>query len=165
MKFTIIATLIFFGCAVFLVHYFVTSPKVLLDSNPAPINLPVQSGLYTRAQGTLLSKYNQQLSDLPLLEHNKTTEVEEGFYRSTNDNDVFSVYYLESTGNLTITLYDEDTKAARVQAEEYIKDVLPYSESELCLLDVTVITNEYVNPTYAGLNLGFSFCPGTVVIP
>ncbi len=170
MYIKIIAVIIFAISAIFLVRYFVltpdsapvdTAPGYVFTTSTTPIQ-PTTPVVHT--PGTLLSKNAQSLSDVPLVTSANTSEIRTGFYQNTDNSDMYGVYYLKETGNLTVTLYGEDTKRARVAAEKYIKQLLPYTETQLCNLDTTVVTNEYENPRWAGMNLGFSFCAGSVDI-
>lgn len=170
MYIKIIAVIIFAISAIFLVRYFILTPKPSPDDEASGYvftasTTPIQPATpVVRTPGTLLSKNAQSLSDVPLLTSAKTSEIKTGFYENTDNPDLYGVYYLKETGNLTVTLYGEDTKRARFAAEKYIKQLLPYTETQLCNLDTTVVTNEYENPQWAGMNLGFSFCAGSVDI-
>ena len=62
----------------------------------------------------------------------------------------------------TVTLLTEPLKDARTQAEAYLKDFLRISESDMCKLKYSVGTPISVNEKYAGYDLRFSFCPGSV---
>lgn len=166
MYIKIIMSVVVLACLVFMARYFIISPKTILPTDTTATSFPsITSTSSARVPETFLSKSGQVLSDQPFIEYRKTQEIQPGFFESTNESDVFGLYYLQSGGNLTVTLYGENTAKARLSAEEYLKDVLPYSEAELCSIDAIVITNEYENPRYAGQNLGFSFCPGSVVLP
>jgi len=165
MLFKILFILIAASSAVFLVYFFmIGTNQSVSNNNPVITELPLITPA-VRQPGTFLTKNNSILSDEPLLTDRRTEEINPEFYKNTNKDDVFAVYYFSKTGNLTINLYDEDTAFAREEAEEYLQSILPYTESELCALDVTVMTNEFVNPALAGINLGFSFCPGSAQLP
>lgn len=73
-----------------------------------------------------------------------------------------SSYYYTEDGGMIILLTQEPLAVARYTAEEELKERLALSEEELCGLDILVQTNRYVNISYAGINLGLSFCPGSV---
>ncbi len=80
----------------------------------------------------------------------------------TEDPSTYDIFYNEPTGILFISLYKEPLSFSRALAERALTGTLPLSKEEMCTLQVKVTTNAYVNPIYDGLNLGLSFCPGSV---
>lgn len=84
---------------------------------------------------------------------------------STADAQPFNILYSEDNQSFTIALLDEPLGRVRNQAEQYLIKVLGLTESQMCHLHYYLGTTSYVNPTYGGENLGFSFCPGAVKLP
>ncbi len=120
-------------------------------------------GSVTRLPNTVLPRQEGlAISDSPILEKSGITELESGFYKITEKNGSFAVYYDAESGAFTITLAGEDTKKSRSEAERYLLSDLPYSKEQWCLFDLTIATNEYENPRIGGINVGLSFCPGSV---
>ena len=167
MYIKIIMAVLFAASLVFLAQYVLNSPGIIAPAEPIGSDTPVSSSSIPvlRIPGTFLTKNGQLLSDTPLMQSKTTSEIESGFYESSSNLATYGVYYFEKAGNMTVILYDADTKQSRLDAEKYIKQTLPYTESELCAIDAMVTTNEYVNPKWSGVNLGFSFCPGSVTLP
>lgn len=120
------------------------------------------SGGVTHLPGTVASYENNPPTDSPVVDNKDANELSEDFYKLSGDDSLYGVYYDEPSGSFTITLYSEDTKKARQSAETYILKNLSYTKDQWCRFPVTVITNEYENPQWAGVNLGLSFCPGSV---
>ena len=77
----------------------------------------------------------------------------------------FKITYESGTSFFNIVLLKEPLGAMRQEAERFLKSRLGLSEQNMCLLNYFVGTPYNVNPTYAGTNLGFSFCPGATVLP
>ena len=75
----------------------------------------------------------------------------------TND---FSISFHNADGAFTIELLAEPIAAARAEAELFLLDRLGISQAQMCLLNYWVGVPDSVNATFAGKNLGFSFCPG-----
>lgn len=116
-----------------------------------------------RKPGTILTiSPGVIISDTAIISNSNATIIEDDFYELTDNLDVFGIYYASAGGNMTVMLYDEDTKQARLTAEKYLLSSLPYTKEQLCSVFVNVLTNQYVNPALSGINLGFSFCPGSV---
>ena len=70
-----------------------------------------------------------------------------------------------SQAQFLISLLQEPLGEVRRRAESALKVRLGISEQELCGLDAQVWTGSDVNETYAGYDLGLSFCPGATVLP
>lgn len=88
-------------------------------------------------------------------------------YDETNANN-FEIFYHTESGAITVTLTAEPLATYRLLAEEVLAEELrmidgdPLTAKEMCALDILVVTNRYVSERYAGVNLGLSFCPGSV---
>ncbi|MBY0538256.1 hypothetical protein K2P47_02555 [Patescibacteria group bacterium] len=138
------------------------------NSSPQPNNeRPLISndswqGEISRAPGTIASMSEASVSDTPVVQNEETKELSEDFFQLTGNTNLYDVSYDSQSGIFTITLYGSDTKTSRVAAEDYILDTLPYTKEQWCDFVVNVFTNVYENPTWAGPNLGLSFCPGSI---
>lgn len=95
-----------------------------------------------------------------------------GYHTSTGPNDStatadppYIIEYIATTHYFNIGLYKEPIGEARKNAESYLTNALGISAQALCTLKYMVSVPERVNATYAGQNLGFSFCPGAVKLP
>lgn len=113
----------------------------------------------SREPFTIPSDSGRQYDARPLTQHADTYKVSEQTYGSSEREDYYVIYYHEPNGSFMIDLYDENLAVARLYAEEHLRKILPYSEEELCDMDIVVRTNEFVSEDYAGLDLGLTFCP------
>ncbi len=77
----------------------------------------------------------------------------------------FSVYYNSTQQSFLITLTKEPIGQARLDMEQFLSTTLGLTEQQMCSLNYLVGVTVYVNPQYAGKNLGFSFCPGATALP
>lgn len=77
----------------------------------------------------------------------------------------FNVYYNSAPQSFTIALTQEPIGQARLHMEQFLLPTLGLTQVQLCTLNYYVGVTTYVNPQYAGENLGFSFCPGATVLP
>ena len=80
----------------------------------------------------------------------------------------YSIYYYTDDNLIYIYLYSEPLETIRLLAEQTLvgklrkPDGTSLTDKEICALDISVSTNEYVSRAFAGLDLGLSFCPGSV---
>jgi len=77
----------------------------------------------------------------------------------------FNIYYYENTKQFGIGLLDEPLGNVRARMEQFLMQDLGISQQDMCRLKYYVTTTSYVNVTYSGNNLGFSFCPGATPLP
>jgi hypothetical protein len=84
---------------------------------------------------------------------------------TASDTPPYVITYIAGTNSFSIALLQEPIGAARMEAEQYLMQHFSLTEGQMCALDYTVSTPAYVNSTYAGTSLGFSFCPGAVQLP
>lgn len=114
----------------------------------APLNFQKNDGSFLSAQKFVENEETEQLAD--------------DFYTLTEDENTYDIFYHQDTASIMIMLYKEPVSFTRALAERKLKESLGFSDEELCSMRVSVLTNVYVNPKYAGYNLGLSFCPGSV---
>lgn len=74
----------------------------------------------------------------------------------------FGIMYSTFDDSFAIALTLPPLKEARRDAENYLMQKLGLSQSEMCRLNANVLVPASVSLAYAGKNLGFSFCPGSV---
>ena len=77
----------------------------------------------------------------------------------------YLIEYISATSYFNIEILQEPIGATRLAAEAYLAQHLGISQGSLCQLNYMVSVPYWVNQTYAGKNLGFSFCPGATVLP
>lgn len=96
---------------------------------------------------------------------NETTKAVLG-----SDADAFMVVYFTpdhegGQGQFIVSINTEPFGDTRKRAEVALQNKLGLTNEELCKLSVVVSTNPGANNLYKGQNLGFSFCPGAIVLP
>jgi len=77
----------------------------------------------------------------------------------------FKVIYFSESQTFIVSLITEPLGQSRNKAEQFILRTLGVSQEEMCLLSYEVLVPSGINETYSGKNLGFSFCPGAIVLP
>lgn len=77
----------------------------------------------------------------------------------------YTILYYSQDHSFVIGLLDEPLGRIRREAERALMDALGLTEEQMCMLNYTIGTTAYVSEAYGGTNLGFSFCPGAVVLP
>lgn len=97
-----------------------------------------------------------------LVEHPSTELRAEDFYRLSYRPEMYSIYYNQNSRNIFIDLYSQPVVEARRLAESHLLEVLPFTDDEICELNISVQTNGLVDQRYAGRELGLSFCPSGV---
>jgi len=102
--------------------------------------------------------------------HPADTEVSGTYYHVTenqNHDQLYPnfniVYGTDST--FSIGLSSEPLGQARLAAENKLRELTGLTNAQLCKMSVTVMTIPSVNETYAGQELGLSFCPGATKLP
>lgn len=80
-------------------------------------------------------------------------------------NPPYIITYISTTHYFNIALLQEPIGPIRLEAEQYLMNRLGIPQSQMCQLDYMVSVPDKVNSQFSGLNLGFSFCPGAVVLP
>lgn len=77
----------------------------------------------------------------------------------------FRVEYDASSTTFNIALTQEPIGQSRLNAEQFLESTLGLQQQALCGLRYYIGTTIGVNDSYAGENLGFSFCPGATKLP
>jgi hypothetical protein len=91
----------------------------------------------------------------------------QGFYYldDTNPTAPYIIQYIAQTGLFTVALTELPLGKARTSAEEYLMLRLNLGPSDLCGLRHSVSVPAVVDEEYTSQELGFSQCPGSVVLP
>ena len=76
----------------------------------------------------------------------------------------YVILYSENSQFFNITLLSEPLSYARSEAETYLKSVLKIPDSEMCKLQYSLAVPDAVNQKYSGIDLKFSFCPGSTAL-
>ncbi len=74
----------------------------------------------------------------------------------------YVIDYFEADSSFSIAIFQEPVAANRLQAEQYLMEHLGISQNQMCTLKYSIGVPNRVNQYYAGMELGFSFCPGAV---
>ena len=74
----------------------------------------------------------------------------------------FTLSYFGVYDFYQVSINAEPIAEVREEAEQELQAILGVSEETMCQLQHSVMTSVYVNSTYGGVELGFSFCPGSV---
>jgi hypothetical protein len=77
----------------------------------------------------------------------------------------YIIEFMSQTQYFAVVLLQEPIAAARIEAEMFLMDHLDITQAELCTIDYMVTVPSSVNLIHAGVDLRFSFCPGTVELP
>jgi len=77
----------------------------------------------------------------------------------------FNITFNTTSQSFIIVLLAEPLGRIRQDAEQFLQDRLGISEEQLCTLNYYISTVNGINASYAGKNVGFSFCPGATVLP
>jgi hypothetical protein len=88
----------------------------------------------------------------------------EGYYiiGSAASNTPYIIAYQSGFDSLTVTLLLTPLGKARKEAEEVIKRAFGVSDEKLCGLNYFVGVPDAVDSEHSGVNLKFSFCPGSI---
>lgn len=84
---------------------------------------------------------------------------------TTTSNPPYTIEYIRATQFFNISLWREPLGETRSEAEQYLLTRLGVTQESLCRLNYMVSAPWWVNTFYGGKSLGFSFCPGAVVLP
>ncbi len=77
----------------------------------------------------------------------------------------FSIRYSPNSSTFNISILREPIGEKRREAEGVLRNLLGIADSDMCRLNMSVYVFGEVSDTYAGRNLGLSFCPGSVPLP
>mgnify|MGYP003394998574 CR=1 FL=1 len=77
----------------------------------------------------------------------------------------YDIQYIEASNFFNVGLFQEPIAQSRKEAEKYMMEHLGISPTQMCELNYSVGTTNWVNGFYSGQDLRFSFCPGSVQIP
>jgi len=88
-----------------------------------------------------------------------------GGLRPAGNTTPFSIVYSSKDQSFVVSLLQEPIGSNRLAAEEALQAQLGIDQAAMCQLNYFVGAPAAVNETYAGKNLGFSFCPGAADLP
>lgn len=71
----------------------------------------------------------------------------------------YVIVFQSKTSYFNITLLNEPIKDTRLEAENYLKNILELTNEQMCALSYSLGVPQDVSDKYAGHDLKFSFCP------
>lgn len=177
--------LIFLGLIFVWVGYPFSGKPTVTSSSKASPGLPVAGSVSVRTSGTSpapgmsVAAQNGTMTTINFLSEASTTKdpINSGYYylgphpyegvgsATTTASPPYMITYIASTQYFIIALLREPIGSVRLQMQSYLLDYLGITASEACNLNYMVSVPYWVNQTFSGRNLGFSFCPGAVVLP
>ncbi len=113
----------------------------------------------------VLAKDGRRFPVENLIARSDTIAYQDDFYQlATNDSDkdLYAIYFYTGTGLISIDIFSEPLGSVRFLAEQALATTLGLPTDQICFLDIVVSTNRYVNEQFAGVDLGLSFCPGSI---
>ena len=138
----------------------------------APVGLPTSSSVTPIA---VQSRTIQTVSSGPITTNDflaqpetKEDPANKGYYFLGNQPEVsnpYTIEYIAATDYFNISLLQEPIRQSRIDAENYMLEHLGLTKEKLCTLNYMLSVPDAVNSIYSDENLGFSFCPGAVVLP
>ncbi len=154
-----IATLALGSYVIFLLFFQNTAPAIAPTAPlPEPVAEPNQELVVMSDSIRSRTEGSYSVGEFKV---NPDTEkiTDQGLYSHTLDEQYYEIMFFEPAGTLTILLYREPLSFARGLAEKQLKEVLPYTEEEICDMDIKVRVNRAVSDKYHAVDLGLSFCP------
>lgn len=88
-----------------------------------------------------------------------------GYLIAGSGEDVYEITFIPQSSYFSIGILAEPLGSNRLLAEQALQQKLRLSVAQICKLSIQVFTSISVNETYAGRDLGLSFCPGATVLP
>ena len=76
----------------------------------------------------------------------------------------YVIFYVTSDNSFQIVLEEQPIGKVRREAEAAFLSMTNFSESQACALRYQVVAPLSVDETHGGGNIGFSFCPGSVIL-
>lgn len=90
---------------------------------------------------------------------------EAGYQAAGSAEGDYQVLYFPDDSYFLVSIFAEPIGANRLRAEGELRSRLKLPDETLCKLNADVFVTAEANETYAGMNLGLSFCPGAVSLP
>lgn len=137
--YSLIAVVILIAVILFFTNYFLKTKddlKILTNSGEMEVK-----NFYSLPSSKILSK------------NNDTTLADNAYY---------NIYYNPQGSYFIILLYDKNLKTSREKAEADLLKLLNIKKEDACKLNLRVGVPFSVNKNYAGINLGLSFCDGSI---
>jgi hypothetical protein len=157
------------------IFFFMFIPKNPVPLTPSPVQFPNSDATPNTSSGssgktiTLAAQGSGKTITAHDFVNNGVTTPNpsnQGNYILTPSNSAaFAITYSSSNQFFTIALQQEPIGQARLDAQTFLLQKLGITQDQLCSLNYYLGTDDQTNSTFAGKNLGFSFCPGAVKLP
>lgn len=153
------------GAYLFLQVKVPTEPTTSSPINPfsSLVSTTTTSGGVTTLE--LVDGTHVTIPDFSKTEQPEGASEENGYQVSGDAESSFQILYFPRDSGFIVALNAEPLGETRLAAERALREALRLSDNELCKMRADVGTDYSVSRTYAGKNLGLSFCPGAVVLP
>lgn len=171
MKKPVAILLVVLVIGITIVTYLVITSSGTDSNEPVPIGNPFDFASTTpndRSEQLLLPLRGGAEVYVPDFTKENQPEIagpETGYHVANAAEERYRILYFPQGAYFLVSLYTEPLGETRLAAESELRQKLQLSNNELCALNLEVRTNIYTNETYAGRNLGLSFCPGAVPLP
>ena len=178
---TLLITLSIVGLGILAWWYFFSSGPELTHETPTNVELPVAPQNINQSPVSVVELAQKQTLILPTTDGGYVAVLNflanadtvsdpliEGYYNVggfTTIKEPFMIIYITATKYFNIELLQEPIGHSRELAEQYLKQRLGISTSEMCRLNYSIGAPSSVSGLYGGAELGFSFCPGATVLP
>ena len=114
---------------------------------------------------TLANGLTASVPDFTKEDQPEVASPENGYQVGGSAESDYQVLYFPQDSYFLLTIFAEPIGPNRLSAEAELRSRLKLSNDELCALNADVFVTADANETYAGTNLGLSFCPGAVPLP
>lgn len=144
------------------------------QANPEPDGVSFPSPVSTESTQQVIFSLKERSGggsvDFGVIQQKDVQQLASDYYKlfapsNPSETPLYSMYFNESDQTVLIVLQREPIALARQQAINRIKQELAISSNDaLCGVDISVITNSFVNPQFSGRELGIPGCPGAVAL-
>ena len=175
MKRTIVigAAILILLCVVLAITYVVRTTMVtgpIVATSTDPFGSIIDPGATPGGTEASLPIVLRDGSTISIPDFTKDTQPEwasadAGYQVVGNEDAPYQVIYFPDGSGFLVSLLQEPLGQSRLDAETALRQKLRLTNDELCKLSSEVGTTISVNETYAGRELGLSFCPGSVKLP
>jgi hypothetical protein len=169
----VIILLVIIGLALFFIGQNTSSTNsVATSSNPfgtagntSPSNTSTGYTNSSTLVVTLKNGSNVTVPDFTKQNQPSTANAESGYQVAGSNTGDYQILYFPQNSGFLVSLFVEPLGSTRLEAEAALRKQLGLTDTQLCALTIEVRTTVDVNQTYAGRDLGLSFCPGAVPLP
>lgn len=173
----IVLVIILTFAAIAIAYYFLRKEEA--PPAPPPVQFPVASTTDGELDASLSKSIPSQdgtpimVKDFLKAPGTAEDSINSGYYylgyHPSNDGQPdtapYHILFIEESSYFNVIIRAEPIGETRKSAEAYLMQELGIREAQMCNLIYTVSVPASVNVEYSSINLGFSFCPGAVLLP